>query len=423
MSETNVLTLEIATRLLSDRHGAHFSPFRLRRYESVLLDLSRFKQIDVEAARYLVSQGHCAMRLGALNSVSPELANALAIHRNAFVFGDAQALSPALAKALAGERNMLVLESASALALATAKYLVTGQLLALTLDVLPDTLVEAINAERDSFDWDRHPPNDLIVRSNARLDETSAAALGSVRNVFLDNISELSSEAAKELSNVQGDLSLNGLSELPEGVADALGNKNGGELCLDGVREFSDAAAQRLFRRHGGFSLNGLLSLSQTAAHALGQTSGLLHLNALESLPDEVAVEVAKRDGQLFLNGLKELSATAATALAKQKVEKNSGSLSLAGLTHLSPTVAKALSKAKHYSLNVSGIKTLDSATAKVVAEFKTKVLDLNGLCSLSADAALELIGYRGQLAIDDDNFEKLAPDARRVLGKHRSFR
>jgi hypothetical protein len=418
-----VLTLEIAASFLNDLQGNHFTPLLLPHGTVTQLDLSSFGHIAVDAARHLVS--HCTqpIRLGSLRSVSLELANTLAQHNNTYVLGNAATLSADLAKALASQRNFIIVESSTDLSLAAAKELLSDNLLGLSLSHLSTTFIDAVLSEYAAFRKGICPLYSLRIQSDERLDERSGTALGSLRNLYLDNVHSLDEKAAKGLSHVSGSLSLNGLREISEGVASAFGEMTVGELCLDGIQDVSDPVASLLFRRHGGFSLNGLRALSQVAAQELGRTSGYLHLNSLKHITDEAAVALAERDGQLSLDGLVELSAKAATALGKQKVDKGCGSLSFSGLTHLTPSTAKGLANAKHYSLNLSGLTTLDLATAKELADSKAKKLDLGGLREISADAALELIGYRGRLSIDDDNFQQLSADARRVLGKHRSLR
>lgn len=422
-SDDAVLTLELATQLLGNQQGDHFLTYPLPYGTIDVLDLSQFGQMDVDAATHLVSQYTRPIKLGLLHSVSSELANALAQHDNTFVFGDAAALSVDLARALASRRNLIIVESAAGLSLAAAKELLTPNVTGLILGDLPSAFVDAIEAERASFHGGMCPLYSLRVQSDEQLDERSAAALGSIRNLNLDKVSVVNAKAAEGLAHVTGELSLNGLREMSEGVARALGGMTVGMLCLDGLRQVPDPVASLLFQRQGAFNLNGLLSLSHVAAQCLGRTHGYLSLNALEHMSDEAAVEIAKRDGDLYLDGLVAISAKTAAALGKQKVDKGCGSLSLAGLTHMTPAVSKGLAKAKHYSLNLSGITTLDSATAKEVAAFRAKTLDLSGLREISADAALELIGYRGRLSIDDDHFRQLPAGTRRVLGKHRSLR
>ena len=418
-----VLTLEIATELLNDRQGSHFTPLLLPYGTGIQLDLSPFGHIDVDAARHLVS--HCTqpLKLGALRSVSLELANTLAQHNNTFVLGNAATLSVDLAKALASQRNYIILESSTDLSLAAAKALLSDNLSGLSLDHLPSTFIDALLSEQAAFRKGICPLYSVRIQSDESLDERNGAALGSLRNLYLDNVHSLAEKAADGLSRVTATLSLNGLREISEGVASALGGMTAAVLCLDGIQHVSDSVASLLFRRHGGFSLNGLRSLPQVAAQELGRTSGYLHLNSLEHITDEAAVALADRDGQLSLDGLVELSAKAATALGKQKVAKGCGSLSFSELTHITPSAAKGLAKARHYSLNLSGIIRLDLATAKQLADSRAKKLDLSGLREISADAALELIGYRGRLSIDPDNFQQLPADSRRVLGKHRSLR
>ena len=173
------------------------------------------------------------------------------------------------------------------------------------------------------------------------LDEKTAKRfLKKPDDVDLSEYAYLKPEAAKVLAKCQGDLWLEGLTELTNQVAEALAKHDVGFLYLIGLAEMTDKTAEALAKHQGGLDLGGLTELSDTAAEALAKHQGELSLYGLTELSDTAAEALAKHQGHLRLGGLTELSDKAAEALAKHQ-----GKLYLYSLKVLSPRGARALLK------------------------------------------------------------------------------
>lgn len=213
----------------------------------------------------------------------------------------------------------------------------------------------------------------------------------------VESESELTSitmEQAKELSNCKVCLNLSGLTSLSEKSAEVLA-KHEGDLILDGLTSLSDKAFNLIATHTGGYlSLEGFTTLSDTAARALSQNKELLFLKGLTTLSDNAAKLLAQQNGSLLLDGLTNLSERAAELLASHK----GGYLSLDGLTSLSDKALEAL--AKHQgSLYLNGLTSLSDKAALAFSKHKEE-LCLNGLTKLSEKAAIALSKHEGELSL-----------------------
>ena len=137
--------------------------------------------------------------------------------------------------------------------------------------------------------------------------EGVATALASSRNWdgSLPAVKAVSAPVAKQLATRPGNLSLDGLGELPDDVAAALAGHAGGTLSLDGLRTLSDGAAAALATHAGRLSLDGLAALSSAAARSLAARAGdWLTIDGVKSLTPEAARALAAAPGVVSLTGL-----------------------------------------------------------------------------------------------------------------------
>lgn len=352
-------------------------------------------------------------------------------------------LDESTAAALAKHAWRISLNGLKSLSEQTAKKLVENGLVLLSLNGLTsvmESVAELLNGTQA-----------LYLDGLTTISERTAKALGSAEWLSLNGLQSLSSTAALLLSGkdslgsctrclngiqslteetaeaiavCNGDVFLNGLTQLPENVAKALAEHPVLDtnfpkiLSLDGVTELSDAAAQAIANHKGQILfLNGVASLSEQAADALMEYKGYLGLNGLAEnsrcreqyetlrpkgylpritkdfaehlvsagsgrcdfpfIDDDAASALAQFDGNLSLS-LTSLSDVAATALAMHK----GNYLSLDGLTSLSESAAKALINHEG-TLALGRLTTLSDAVAAALAQHKGE-LNLYRLNSIS---------------------------------------
>ena len=324
-----------------------------------------------------------------LKSVSPEAAAVFASmgKASALSFDDLTALSPDVAEALAIHEWKLSLNGLTSLTPEAAEALAKHKGRELSLDgltALSDTAAEALA---------KHSKGGLCLNGLTTLSDELAETLAKHEgNLHLNGLTTLSDQQAEEFGKLGVGLFLNGLTTLSDKAAESLTNRTGRvwstkELSLNGLTRLSDTAAEALAKHDGELSLDGLITLSDKAAEALAKHSKAgLCLNGLTALSDELAETLANHDGKLSLNGLTALSARATEALAKHK----RGELSLNGLTTLSPEVAALL--AKHSgSLFLNGVVEM-SVDAEQALEKHRGVLQCRGLTRLTSAALVETV-------------------------------
>ncbi len=171
-----------------------------------------------------------------------------------------------------------------------------------------------------------------------------------------------------ELGDNQCSLSLDGLTELSDAVAESLSNHKG-RLNLDGLTKLSDAAAEAL-SKHKGF-----VDVIEIRTRSFGEleishdhrTPGMLCLNGVTKLSDVAAEAISKHKGSLFL-GVTELSEAAAESLSTHEGELTLSGLGWHGLTagvrKLSTAAAEHLSKKKG---TIGGLDSRDWVEARPV--------------------------------------------------------
>jgi hypothetical protein len=138
--------------------------------------------------------------------------------------------------------------------------------------------------------------------------------------IYDDQFDTIDDAAAEALAKHEGELSLNGLTQLSDAAAKALAKHQGNDLFLDGLAQLGDAAAKALAKHRGSLYLNGLTQLSDAAAKALAKHQGrFLSLGGLTQISDVTAEALAKRQSGLSLHGLRQFSEAAAEMLSKHR--------------------------------------------------------------------------------------------------------
>jgi hypothetical protein len=243
--------------------------------------------------------------------------------------------------------------------------------------------------------------------------------------LFLDDVTELSPEAARALAEFPGQVSLNGLTEVSPELVRALGDLT--KRSLEGVTSLSPEAAAAVVEGFQGASLTlNLTSLSADTAKELAQgRRNDLVLDRLTELSDEAAAALgACTVTNLWLRGLTDLSPGAAKGLAAIKAAGQLGpTLRLDSLRSLSPTAAEALAASDITYLELTGLETLSAETARALARSKAFTGSLPGLTKLSADAAAALATFAGKKAVGNNpnklnlfGLTTLSPEAARGL-------
>lgn len=242
--------------------------------------------------------------------------------------------------------------------------------------------------------------------------------------LFLDDVTELSPEAARALAEFPGQVSLNGLTEASPELVRALGDLT--KRSLKGVTSLSPEAAAAVVEGFRGASLKlNLTSLpAETAKELARGTRNDLFLDRLTELSDEAAAALGECNvTNLWLRGLTDLSAGAAKGLASIKGRTLGPTLRLDSLRSLSPEAAEALAASDITSLELTGLETLSAETARALARSKAFTGSLPGLTELSADAAAALGTFAGKKAGGDNpntlnlfGLTTLSPEAARGL-------
>lgn len=182
-------------------------------------------------------------------------------------------------------------------------------------------------------------------------------------SLVLENVSEISPEAAAVLALHNDDLVLPSLAEISVQTAQCLA-RHRHRLYLDGCRSLSPAAAEAL-------AVHGLDTLRNSWEESFAEWA------SWDEIPDSYDPSDADDDPDFFMEALRE------TIFLKVQT------LSLAGLRKLPPPVARALGQHKG-TLILDGVRDLDDAAAEGLKHHFGS-LDLNGLRSLSPRAARAL--------------------------------
>lgn len=351
------------------------------------------------------------IRLGGLASLSVASAEKLATADRDVHLAGLHALTPELARALVGGSSGMYLDGVTDMDTDVAEIIAAapafvrlGGLRKLSHPALARKLLRHYTTYGNSSLWDAR------------------------------SLTSISPEVADLFAHHAGDVSLDGLEEIDERVATALGSHVGGRLMehgplagtlsLDGLERVDEPVARALVRGHlepppadpadrwyWTLSLDGVRELGPDAARALAASRGGLSLGGIRQLPPGVAAILAGHPGpELRLDGLTSLSVEDAHLIAK-----HGGRVSLDGLVDLAPDVADALATHEH-GLELDGLTTLSPECAATLSRLRGG-LSLEGIRALDprAEAALARLppeigrlGLRSLTVIEDPNLAKL---------------
>ena len=217
----------------------------------------------------------------------------------------------------------------------------------------------------------------LYLNGLKALDADTAVALakGWKGSLMLGGLTSLDADAARALEtdarvNRGEMLSVFGLTSLDAGTAKVLAGTRGWDGILSRLTTLEADVATALAAFEGQLYLDGLTELSPEAAEALVRSeASSLHLNGLTGISPEAAEGLGRCGAlNLHLNGVKTLSAAAASALAR--FGREGSSLHLTGLTTLDAETAKALAASKAWTGQLPYLERLDAATAAAFVEF-----------------------------------------------------
>jgi hypothetical protein len=376
---------------LSEAAFRSLMTFRRRLY------LPRLARIPAGAAESMADYKGPGLSILGLATLSPEEARVLAGLGNRWNgrLPNVKNLSPETAAVLVGFKGVRLELDGATLSAETVRELARfpGVLLlrGLTQAALSDDMLAALG---------EYNGGGLGLGGLTALSPDLAKRLATfaTKFLFLDDVIELSTEAAQALAGFPGSVSLDGLTELSPELARALGDLR--KRSLKGVTSLSPEAAAAVVEGFQGNDLTlNLTSLPADTAKELAKGRyNSLFLDRLTELSDEAAAALGECSlTNLWLRRLTELSPGAAKGLAALKAAGNLGpTLRLDSLRSLSPEAAEAFAASNITYLELIGLKTLSAGTAKALARSKAFSGSLPGLTTLSADAAAALGTFAG---------------------------
>jgi formylglycine-generating enzyme required for sulfatase activity/TPR repeat protein len=309
-----------------------------------------------------------------------------------------------------------------------------------------DGLEELSDAAAEAFAVGAPEDAVLSLEGVVRLSDSAAAALGRrAGTTYVRGLREISPGVLKALftSNTSSyGPQLDKLEHLPNEVAAMLADYNG-DVHLNGVTEMSDIAAEYLSRHQGSLYLQGLTTLSAAAADSLSRHSGLMRTDcanerkleltgAIETtvwrcrkkrIPSKVGMPYEQRRVLMRDVALKFAADPKSVDLARFTHITRGAAIALGGETggwgaqmaawidDESPLRFRKMgasmsdNDACEHDLNLSGLVELDVECAAAIAGNEGRVLDLSGLTELSSDLIGALgqvdFGYRGEIRLN----------------------
>ena len=300
-----------------------------------------------------------------------------------------------------------------------------------------DAKAAAILAAEDS---------DLYLDGIKYLDLDSAMALAKHEGenlLSLNGIEELDAETAEALAAHNGPLNLNSISSLTDQTLAALLACNF-EISLNGIIKLEDAGA--LKEHSGSLSLMGLREISDKVADELVKHKGALNLafdysDTLSTLSPSIARLIVKSnpDTEISFEALESISTDAAKELAKHNdsinlglIEISTDALAILSKVHLIINNVTELST-EHYKiissfkkgLGLNGIRSLGSKEAENLVKIGNK-LELLGVESITDEVAKILSEFKGELHLGCKNLSEKSAEifgsVKRKLGKNELY-
>ncbi|MDC0547930.1 hypothetical protein OAO16_03120 [Opitutales bacterium] len=350
-----VLTAEIAEQLLVDEFSAEIDGWPVY--------IEQFTHIEDEAAKIIadwnydededkVSRFDGDLELNGLIELSSSAAEYLAGHLHGIELKGLTELSDAAAESLSKFEGTLSIDGVTS---------------------LTDSAVQSLS---------KFGNDELKLNGLESLSDASAESLSKFSGdwLWLDGLNTLSDSAAESLSNYRGNLSLCGLEQISDRVAEIFSNCLCCGLALSGLTSLSESAAEILSRcRAGNIELASLTELSSEVAESLSKYNGGLNLEGLVVFPDSKGGELlAEKLTSISFPNLKTINVDSLNLLLK-----NDGGVEL-GFEELTPEIASVLSR---YTGNV---------------EFDYNKISLPKLSGFQVGALEELLKFDGDLYLDN---------------------
>jgi|GEM_PF-3758809 len=197
----------------------------------------------------------------------------------------------------------------------------------------------------------------------------SAVLFSTYDEVDLSHLTEISDERLYEIKS-SGVVKLNGLKTISPRQARILTGKNG-ELHLDGLTELDEPLVNELSSRLCGLSLNGIKKISLNSLKKLTKSYGFISLGSigideLRNLKEFfLEPEICS---SLIFNGIKKLTVKDADIFLKCR-----GRLLFNKMKQIDDEVIAALAKSEA-SFNFDSLDTITDAQAEILSSFKQPV-------------------------------------------------
>ena len=465
MSDYDEIDEELARKFLDDPNYVNFSEATKITDEAAeilgtfdgwqWIKADGLKSLTATAPEHLLSGSQPNLSLKGLEELEEDVALQLAKHRGTVNLSGVKTASEAVIKILSKyEGNRLYLDGLINVSDDSIKVLAStsvGLGLSSLSEISDDTLELLVRSDRDFLSLGLQK----ISKEQSRILEFFHG-----ENLELDSVVEISDDVAKSLTRISSSgptiggrtrISLAGLHDFSESVAEHLGSMAEHTLVLPGKLQISRAALDKLFGadfRHGSSELlfSGEILLPEYAPEYPGQADayesiytdsvinskrmgGWLNqkkryrsddlrgsiltlpaaellanggatkiLLSLQKLPDNVAEALEKYKGELSI-AIDRITPFAARCLAKRKYRKNSNWNLWLYLNRLEADEAAELARTR-YHLKLE-LDSLSDEAARLLAEYEGECLRID-IYELSDAAAKALATFKGNLDLNE---------------------
>jgi len=255
----------------------------LSMYKGTMIELSDLSELSESAAEKFCKI-HSFVSLPSLKHISAPVAESLSKLTDRVDLG-LESISEEVAAALAKNESLLVLSELSELtdgaAAALSKH--RGSFLLYGLKSFPNTPGHLDLARRLTEDQS----NQNFIRLIELSDEVAEILGERGGDLHFRKLPSLSPRAAKAFAQTRRTLLLFGVTSLSDEAAEELAMGKSKDIALLSVTELSDRAAEAFAEFQGDLDLRNVETMSEKAAYALARRTGTTHLN-LNKLPESV---------------------------------------------------------------------------------------------------------------------------------------
>ena len=216
--------------------------------------------------------------------------------------------------------------------------------------------------------------NNIHGELSSQLATTSIRSIvndqNSLDNIFFNEVTTLSLEAAKMLSELKLDthLELRSLQSIEDDALNAL-VKFPGSLVI-GLITLTSKQSSILSKQSGALELPGLFTLGIQQASFLSKYKGnVLELGVLSNFTDEIALALSNYDGEYLSLGIKCIDLPIAKALSSYR-----GNLFLDEIDHLEHDQAICLSTFTEGYLSLGALHNLPDELAEIFFKRRKKI-------------------------------------------------